>query len=362
MLDSIKRPMLIIDLGNALVKIIFTYHNGKEFKVIERCFPHALALVNKRQYDEGLQRAAGKGLSYNFVQIEDYRFVVGKSAEVYQVEKRQGRAKYTEEYYVPFVLSVISEEFSSTPDLLRGGIDIMASHAPQDSAFGNILIQSLRRVWSWSSGGKSFRVNVREVQTFDEPFGGYNNAAMMMEKHAKSEEWLFPLVGKTVGVIDIGGGTISMLKVAPDGGILKADNGIVGINNVLRAFEQQLLVAHPEYFSRARRIPDESLREALATGMYKGKGDARGFDVSEQAETASVVLLNELSTLYITVLDDGLDIEILLGSGGGSGTFHDQIKALTKHRDFRLTENPESIHYSNIRGAYKLSKVAELME
>lgn len=356
------RPELIIDLGNALVKIILSYVNTKGvLRYVERSFPHALAIVNPRQYEEGLSRAGNHGIAYNFVQIESNRYVIGESAEQFNVEKRQGRAKYAEDYYVPFVLSVVSQEFAECPELLRNGIDVMASHAPQDVAFGGLLIKTLKRSWSWSSGNATFRMSIRSVETFDEPFGGYNNAGMIRQENVASGEWQFPLIGSTVGVIDIGGGTISMIKVAPDGGILKADNGIVGINNVLKAFEQQLLTAFPSYFGSARRIPSHAMRDALATGFYKGKGDTTGFDVSAQAEVASVSLINELATLYITVLDDGLDVDMLLGSGGGSGTFQGKIRSITKHEKFFLSEEASSIHYSNIRGAYKLSKVLKML-
>lgn len=354
-------PMIVIDLGNALVKYITA--------ASESSFTHALASISQSQYMKGLTGAAGNQTRFNFIKIGAKYFAVGESAEALRVERRQGRSKYAVDYYLPFLLSIIAREYASIIDTdkypadyagyipLADSFSVIASHAPLDGAYSPFLIKSLKNFWEFEAGGQKFSVNIGNVETYDEPVGGYFNAALIYDRTKKSEALSTPLEGYSVGVIDIGGGTISMTKMSPDGSVLRADNGTMGINNTLDLLEQELITAYPKVFGQVRSIPNATRRAALKAGRFIGSGGAVDLDIRRQIEKASIYILNELATMWLTVLNDGIDLDIVILTGGGCGCFQKQVEESIRHGDVRLSEKSEEIQFSNVRGAAKLKKM-----
>jgi hypothetical protein len=329
---------LIIDAGNAWVKAVCDNQSI--------AFPHAIAPVMPHEYEDGLKRY-GKSNALDFVRINGNAFIIGETAEWYQTQHLTGEPKYTREYYGVLFAGVIARIFRDFPDTINGGLQVVASHASRDYEFHRLLIDSIRGRWSFDVGGVHYGFNVSLVETFEECFGSYARCAF---QHDKKGNWHTPLEGKSVGIIDIGGGTTGIMMVDESGSVQygASASGSQGINDVIVRLRTLLKRDFAKIFSRATEIPVDRLREALATRVYQGGG--RKLDVSRQCELALNPLLNEVNMLYSTHLTGGVGIDRLILTGGGMALVGKTVEDMLQHGSTDYAGTSNDIQFANVYG------------
>lgn len=329
---------LIIDAGNSHVKSICDNQ--------QVTFPHAFAAVMPHDYDDGLNRY-GRANAFDFVRINGQSYIVGATAEHYHQQRLTGAPKYARDYYGVLFASTVARIFHVNPDLLKGGLNVVASHASRDYEFHNLLRDAIRGQWAFECGGKRYKFSVPSVETYEECFGSYARCAFVKDKR---NQWTTPLVGKVVGILDIGGGTVGTMMVDARGTVQygASASGNQGFNHVVERLRTLLKKDFVKLFSRAVEIPDDRLRAALVTGKYTGGG--RSIDVKQQVQLALNPLLNEIGQLYSANLGGGIGLDIMMLTGGGNAIVGPTVETILNHGDTWYAGTKEDIQFANVLG------------
>jgi hypothetical protein len=332
-----RLPKFIMDGGNWAVKIVCGEY--------ECLFVHKIAELTPAAYANAMDRY-GKTAPLDFIAIDGRYFVVGETAQSYEVIRRQRRAKYTVDYYGVLFASAVARMFFNNPESLESGLDVIASHASADYEFRAELRASIKRNWNFECGGVKFKFPVLSVQTFEEPFGGY----AMMAFNKTKRGWETPLNGLAVGILDIGGGTCGCLGVSADGTIRYnvAASGEHGINSAIEALKVELQHVYRDRFKTG--APSENrLQQALQTNVYRGGGYE--IPCEREVERALNPVLNDVFNLYTTSLGGGADYDLIALTGGGNGILYNKVQAILNHGNVHLVTDPKYIHMANVRGA-----------
>lgn len=350
---SASVPTLILDFGNHLVKFIA---GG-----VEQHFLHAVAEITVSQYEEARERG-GRVAPYDFIQMGDKYYAVGRSAHDFTVVRRQGRTKYSRDYLGAIFASSVARSFSSNPQTLIGGLRLMASHSSADFRFRQFLADALLGRWSFNIGDTAYKFTVNEVKTYEEPFGSYCRVGFMKDARGN---WSAPLQGLGVSVIDIGGGTCGVMYINAYGEpqVARSAARSIGMNTVAERLRGMLERDFADYFQDVKAMSEERLRRALRTGYYEGKGrtlaNGKALDCRTQVEKALAPLFNDVTAMWQEQLFSGDDSDVVVLTGGGNGDLHERIGALLGHADIRLPDNPTELIYANVRGARDFDEILE---
>lgn len=340
-------PPFVIDAGNAFVKYIV---GG-----IEGVFVHKIAELMPGEYEDG-QNRYGRNAALDFIKLGGKAYAVGSTADNYHVQHRTGAPKYMRNYYGVLFANAIARAFIAQPDLLGGGLRVMASHASRDYEFRKALTGSVKGRWAFECGGIKFNFDVTDVQTYEEPFGGYARLAFVKNKRG---QWTSPLHGAEVGIIDIGGGTCGTLRVNENGNVQygQAKSGGQGMNQVTERMRSLLKQRYSDLFQTGAEIPDDRIRRAIATGIYRGGG--MELEVSSLVETACNPLLNEVDTMFMSQLGGRGATDVIALTGGGNAVLFERVIDRLGHKDMRLADDVESLQFANVRGARDFAEVLE---
>lgn len=340
-------PPFVIDAGNAFVKYLIGETEG--------VFVHKIAELLTGEYEDGQSRY-GKSATLDFIKINGKSYAVGSTADNYQVQHRVGAPKYKREYYGVLFASSVARAFIGRPSLLENGLRVMASHASRDYEFRKALMASVKGRWNFECGGVKFNFEVTDTQTYEEPFGGYSRLAFVKNKRG---QWSTPLHGSEVGIIDIGGGTCGVLAVDANGIVQygKAHSGGQGMNQVQERMRSLLKKNYSEFFQTGAEIPDERIRRAIATGVYRGGGTE--LDVASLVEMACNPLLNEVDTMFMSKLGGRAVSDVIVLTGGGNAVLFERVMDRLGHKDMRLADDVSNLQFANVRGARDFAEVLE---
>lgn len=340
-------PKLVIDFGNAQVKAIIG--------LVVIIFAHAMAEITEAEYLIAIKDLRNSEDRWDYFKFDGKFYVVGKSARRFDL-RRQGRSKYDRSYMGPFIARVAIEWMRKVNDpnvviatIKDEPITVFASHPPRDAEFSGHLSKGLKGEYVIEAADDlKIKFRIGTVNTFYESFGSYQFLRLNESDMLDGE----------VGLIDIGGGTCSVLRVGADGIIVpgSGDNTRTGINSVLDVLRGSIEHAYPDVFAKGHVDPVR-LENSLRTGVYKagGYGDLK---VEELVKKALSPMLNDISDLYTTRLGGGLSIDTLVLTGGGTALTFKRVKALLNHRvTLPAVESPMSvdpdftnIQISNARG------------
>lgn len=338
-----------IDAGNAFTKWTIGQNEG--------VFVHAIAELTRSEWEYATARF-GRTSPLDLIRIGDRYYAVGETAENYNVTKKIGRPKYKREYYGVLFASAVARAFVANPDALSSGLDVYASHATDDFDFRSSLIKSVLGKWSFECADRKFSFETKSVKTFEEAFGGYCRRAV----HYNGRSWEFPLEGLSTGVIDIGGGTCGVIGVN-ERGVLQpamAKSGSIGILNAIERFKKELFRKYKSQFAEVQRMPEERVRNALATGVFRGFG--LELDCKRESEIALSPLMNEVGSLWTTYLNGGAGLDVVILTGGGNGIVSERTMEIIGRDNSRgaiLSDQSSEIHFANVRGARDFADVAE---
>lgn len=337
----------VIDAGNAFVKYVVGDTEG--------VFVHKIAELMPGEYEDGQSRY-GRTAGIDFIKMNGKSYAVGATADNYQVQHRVGAPKYKRDYYGVLFASAVGRAFIGRPSLLANGLRVMASHASRDYDFRKALKESIKGRWIFECGGVKFNFEVKDVKTYEEPFGGYARLAFVKDNRGR---WSTPLHGAEVGIIDIGGGTCGTLAVDANGIVQygKAFSGGQGMNQVQERMRSLLKQKYPDFFQTGAEIPDDRIRHALATGIYKGGGTE--IECAQLVETACNPLLNEVETMFMTKLGGRAASDVIALTGGGNAVLFERVMDRLGHKDMRLSDDVARLQFANVIGARDFAEITE---
>jgi hypothetical protein len=354
--------VLIIDNGNFKVKAI-----SGQTKI---SFLHQIAPIMPHEYKDGIQRY-GQAQHGDFMEIDGKAYVVGETAQHYNVIRRQGAPRYTRDYYGVLFAAAVARAAKSLgardakgvyTDLKREGLHVVASHASRDYAFRENLEDALLGKWDYTVGKERFTFKVHSIEAYEEPFGGYANRAFVKTERGT---WMTPYAHETVGILDLGGGTCGTLIVAEGGDVqyTAAASSDQGVNNAVERLRNGLKSTMPKFFSSGRDIPLDRLQDAIRTGVYKGKGDK--VSVQELVDAAINPLLNEVHTMWMQQLGGGLSLDRVFLTGGGNILLGEKVKDMLdfprQSIEYATGDTTDMLEYANVMGAQRFRDLVQAM-
>lgn len=354
--------VLIIDNGNYKVKAV-----SGQTKI---SFLHQIAPIMPHEYKDGIQRY-GQAQHGDFMEMDGQAYVVGETAQYYNVIRRQGAPRYTRNYYgVLFAMAVARSAASLGAknakgvytDLKREGLHVVASHASRDYAFRDNLEEALLGHWDYTVGKDRFVFDVHSIEAYEEPFGGYANRAFVKTERGT---WMTPYAHETVGIVDIGGGTCGTLVVAEGGDVqyTAAASSDQGVNNAVERLRNGLKSTMPKFFSTGRDIPLDRLQDAIRTGVYKGKGQT--LDVQALVDAAINPLLNEVHTMWMQQLGGGLSLDRVFLTGGGNILLGEKVKSMLdfprESIEYATGNTTDMLEYANVMGAQRFRDLIQAL-
>jgi hypothetical protein len=356
-----------IDGGHADTKVI---RSQSRFH-----FQSRIAQLSRADYD-GIMRQIGNSRtpgaadpSRDYILMGKGRasvgYVVGESANRHvSAPPVIGRARYVRDIYgVQFAAAIGRAYAGLAPTLNANGLRVIASHASRDSEFAEDLVDALMGRWDFESAGERFNFDVIDVQTYEEPFGGYCNMAIMYDWNKRG--YVYPFINKNVGMLDSGGGTSGSIAVLK-GGIIDyttaASTG-QGVNNALERLRTSIKAKHGSKFKQVAEIPWSALQKAMKTGTFTIIG--RDIDVKGLVKEALAPLINDITNVWVTRLGAGAELDMLGLTGGGMYLIGEQIiEAIDFPREkifyAKMDKDPdgnktvsEDLRFANVEGAKK---------
>jgi hypothetical protein len=119
-------------------------------------------------------------------------------------------ARNRRNYYGVLMCSVIANLFS--PDEIEGAV-VFASYPPGDRRHKDDLEASLLGRWEFVNRRREYNVTVRQVVSYTEPLGGFWNWVILEAPDGRHYDNRDYDPDRATLVIDLGGGTMSMLPI-----------------------------------------------------------------------------------------------------------------------------------------------------
>jgi hypothetical protein len=355
--------VFVLDGGNFKVKAITGASRHSFLSTIAEVMPH--------DYTDAPHRY-GANQFQDYLKIGDKHYVVGETAQNFPIMRRSGAPKYTRDYYGVLFASAISRLAPSLgerdkkglyKDLKKHGVYVIASHASRDYGYHEILKDSLMGRWEFEAGGQPFDFKVVDVDTYEEPFGGYACQAFVKGDNGI---WSTPIHHLNVGVIDIGGGTCGTLAIRAGGEVdyTAAGSAAQGMNDVIERLRKALKAYDPKFFGSGKEIPLRQLQDTVRTGVYKGKG--KEMPVKELVQSALNPLLNEVATMWTNELNGGLGIDLLILTGGGNIPLGAEVKKIVDFGEenvvYATGDSTDMLDYANVQGARRFYDLLQVMK
>lgn len=332
----------VLDFGNARIKWFDPRTN-----VYGDC-RHAIVELSENDW----QRANGrKQIHEGFARINGVPFVFGDSARRYRIPDRpRGAARYRDTYYGVALAYALALGFERS---IRG-VTLFASHAPGDIQYARHLIEAARKQWSVETSAGAFEFNVKDVQTFDEPLGGYTHF-VFTEKGAERKR--NPLANVTTLVIDVGGYTVDVAAIDPGGEIdpLSLKSTRTGILHMTETFEAELRANNASLFQDAGNLDIRRIENAILSGIYPfGKNP---INCKQEAVDAMNSLVNDVMDIIRTAGGEA-NYDIMLVTGGGAALIFDKLEQALPRAQFLMAEPQRALmKYANVFGGGKLGAV-----
>lgn len=332
---------LIFDCGNARWK----WFNARTNQYGD-C-RHALVEISDSEWTQVCGRS--KTPPEGFARVNGTAYAYGDAARRYTIPQRpKGASRYRREYYGVAAAIAMSEV------LERGAraVTLWASHSPDDSRYARNLVESAKGKWVVESGSGSREFVVRDVQTFDEPLGGYSNYVFTEKGLERKKN---PLADKTTLVIDVGGYTTDVGAIDPGGNIdlMSFRSTRTGVINLLEGFEAELRNRHATRFQNTGDIDVRRIETAIMTGVFRfGKID---IDCAAEARAAINTLTNEVVEV-IRAAGGEANYDVMLLTGGGSALISDALIAAMPVVEFLFAEPERSkLKFANVFGGAKMA-------
>lgn len=337
-------PKLYLDFGNADIKYLDGSGNYGHFR-------HALAEISNSKMNRLMGRSTlpPKGL----LVVNGNGAAIGDAARRHTINERpMGAARYTKEYFGFFLAQALVNCFEKGSN----NIALYASHAPQDADYAQDIVDACMGEWEIVSPRGKLKFKVKRVETFDEPFGGFNHYVLTNAGRERKDN---PISDSTCLIVDVGGHTVDVMAVDAGGEIdlSTLDSTRIGVIQLKKQFTEDIRVKHRDKFRKAGNFDDKRIETAIMSGFYPyGK---LKLDVSNEAIENVSLLANDVLEI-IDANGGATNYDIVLLTGGGAALIYEPLKNGMPDMAFQLVEEKrDNMRYANVFGASKLFKLLE---
>lgn len=312
-------------------------------------YRHALAPLSSDQWEQVVKRGS---IKEGFAKVNGQPFAFGDAARRYVVgDNPTGATRYRREYYGVLAAYMMSEVYRRSV----GKVTLIATHAPVDLNYADLLRDSALGIWQVESRhGSNLCFQVSAVHTCDEPIAGYANFVFNDRGEEKKRN---PLIEATTLVVDVGGHTTDTAKIEPGGNIdnLSLRSKRSGVLGVIERFESRLRSQYREMFQDTMDIDIKRIEAALNNGFFKM--GSSNLDCAEIARQSKTELINSIIQAIRNAGGAANYDYILLTGGGGQMVKDDLIKAQPGINFLTAEADPELMQFANAFGAVKLALV-----
>jgi len=336
---------VILDLGHWGLKGIVGDDARRRITI-----PHALNELNRDDWNNLVE--IGDHAHPGYIQVSNRYYEVGDIAQRHSAVQAESIARYRRNYYGVLMCAVIAHLFE--PNEIEGAI-VFASYPPGDRRHKDDLESSLLGRWQFTNRHRDYNITVRQVVSYTEPLGGFWNWVIRDDEHGRHYDNQEYDPDRATLVIDLGGGTMSMLPIGRDQlpDFSMAESFPIGFNSVAREFMRELRANHREMFRAARVIDDTLLHEALAKGRFYGGGYRDGIDVRTEVNRAMGRLVDSFRSAY-EHLGGPMPYGQIILTGGGSAVLGEHLRVLLNHQRVDYAHDDLSqMHFANVMGGLK---------
>jgi hypothetical protein len=318
----------------------------------ELSLPHAIRYLTDSEFKNRQTRYKARPSQFGKTVLfkhDGKNILMGEEAANGEVVRQIGPKKYVKGYFDHVVLGCLLKLF---PD---GHDNIILSYGHSADAIQyvegiNEMLKGLHTIERYDGQKVSFRIRARIP--WDEPAGGLWRFLTKPDA-AYNPHDLAP--GMKIGVVDIGGGVSSFYPamILEDGKpeILwnQGQPFGLGIQDVMHLLQEEMQSLEPELF-RVRTIPESIRHEALRrSGITTVRN--HDVDVTQAYNNATAKLLDGVRGVYDNKFDGGLDLNLIVVTGGGGGLLFNGLQIELGHDDIFLADNARTINFANMRGA-----------
>lgn len=336
---------VILDLGHFALKGIVGDEDDRRALI-----RHGMLELSRDEWLNVVE--VGSNQHPDYLQVGTRYFEVGQTALNHaRTPTAEGVDRYQRYYYGVLMCAMIARLFE--PHEIHGAV-VFASYPPGDRRHKDELERSLLGKWEFAHMGRQFRVVVKRVVTYAEPLGGFWNFIIKSDGNRHYDNPDYNPRRQTL-VVDLGGGTTSMLPIGADQlpDFRMAYSFTIGFNHIADYFITELRSSYRDLFRGSRNLPDDLVHEALATGLWYGGGNDQGVDVSTEVDRAMYELVDQFRTGYHRAGGPQPYGQIVL-TGGGSVVLGERLKILLNHqRVFYAHEDIGNLHFANVMGGLK---------
>lgn len=332
-------PDMYFDFGNADAKF-FDGSKGYGY------FRHALAELTESQWHNVVNRA--KHPPEGYIAVDGHYFAIGDKARRYTIkDKPKGAGRYAPEYYGVAMCYALSQLFTDNTKT----VNLYASHAPRDIQYSEDIVKATIGRWKFVTHNGIYNLTVKNVETYDEPLGGFNHAILTKDgKVLKSN----PYSDKTALVVDVGGYTCDVIAVDPGGMIDESSlhSTLTGAIDTYSFFERELRSRYRDAFRDVGDIDAPRLEDAMQKGYYQfGNTQLECNDIAHEAINR---LVNDIRDV-IRSAGGIANYDVILLTGGGSALVYETLNNAERMIDFIMVEDErELMRFANVFGGAKL--------
>lgn len=316
-------------------------------------FLHAIAFLSEGEW----RGIVGRGKAPNgIIKVNGQAVAVGDAARRYTIAERpKGAARYKQTYYGIGLAYTLTEAIKRDD----ANVSLFASHAPIDIQYARNLIASAQGRWDVESRYGHTCFEVRHVETFDEPLGGFSHYTFTEKGEERKRN---PLRDKTTLVVDVGGHTVDVAAIDPGGEIdsLSLNSTRTGVIQLMKDFESELRTNNATLFQDTGDLDINRVEKALIAGVYQfGKV---AIECQFEANGAIQSLVNDVIQV-ITAAGGAANFDVILLTGGGAALIYDHLTAAFPRIDFVLAEEDRKLmKYANVFGGAKLAALLRRTE
>jgi hypothetical protein len=333
----------------------------------EWVMPHAVKTENPTNYAARTKRAMYRPGEYGNTSIftyhgddKDMPTIVGEEAVSTSTgDKLTGNAKYKKGYLDRLTLGAFLKLFPDGHD----NIILACAHTTNAVPYVEAIADAVRGKKKITTvDGREITYNVRALVPFDEPAGGLLRFKNSAQGQYNSGDMM---AGERLAVVDIGGKVSSIYPVEVLSGNRyqiyweKGRSFDLGIQDVDYQLQQELVALHPETFD-VRSIPLSIRQQVLRTGgTAKVRTAVMKFEQAYLNATAPI--LDLLAAFWQNEMQNALDVNHILATGGGSGVLYKALSEglFTEYHAagaMYLADRAEIINLANLRGGEEAAK------
>lgn len=355
-------PVVIADIGNFLCKVLTDSPIKRGANPLDFVsYPHAIAEVDSGAYERLLRRYHGKK-GYHLLKWRERCYVIGEQAYSVDMhfEPRQGRLKYSRDYYgLLFIRGLVELFDGSVPE----AVNAFLAHPPGDLEFTDVLKRAVHGRWVFEVNGQRCETTVVYSNTFDEIVGGVHNAVDGPDGQRMAEN---ALEGNGPALVfDLGGGSLDLCYLTSDLAV-NYDRGLfterTGINSAVETFKSIFDATYKNRLSDA----ENGIARGHVIDIFMDEEHAI-YDAGEKIDCVDIY--NEAIAPVIRASSQAvkrfaggfMGINSVLLTGGGSAMVMDEIKReifakFDKNGKVFTTAERAKLVQANVRGGRKIAE------